>query len=172
MRLLNIGCGTVWPGDPWTNVDPDPSHGPRGSYVVADPLTGLPFDDGWFDGAVAHHVLMMVPWVDLPRWLGEVRRVTAGPLRVSVPNMHAAITAWRGHDRDWFPVSAETAPTVDEAFCLYVTQGGATRSIFTAPRLASLLTAHYGPLRGIDQWRPELAALDSRQDESLIMEAG
>lgn len=176
MRLLNIGCGTVRPPAPWFNVDPDPQYIPLGEGYVADPLKGLPFDDGYFDGAVAHHVLMMIPWVDLPRWLAEVRRVTRGPLRVSVPNIEAAITALdQGPSgRPWFPVSTDDAPTTDDAFCLYVTQGGATRSIFTWPRLVDMLTSHYGPVSNGHHPMSMVAgldALDSRIDESWIAEA-
>lgn len=137
---------------------------------------GLPWDDATFDYCVTMHGLMMLPEPDLIPALVELRRVTkpGGWLRVSVPDMEGAIAAYQRLDRDWFPVEGDTT---DDAFCRYVTQNGATRSIFTRLRLRSLL---------IDSgWRVSLRSayrrtssphlgiteLDSRHGESIFMEA-
>lgn len=172
--LLNIGCGHVQP-DGWTNVDPDPHM----HAIVADPASpgGIPWaEDGEFRGAVANHVLMMVPWVLLVPWLREVRRVVDGPVRLSVPDIAQAIQAYHGGDRDWFPISMEHEESVDGAFAMYVTQAGATRSIFTETYLWDLCTrAGFQEIRteqyGVCDWLPALAALDSRPHESLIVTA-
>ncbi len=137
---------------------------------------GLPWADATFDYCVSHHGLMMLPEPDLIPALAELRRVTkpGGWLRVSVPDIAGAIAAYQRLDRDWFPVEADTT---DDAFCRYVTQNGATRSIFTRLRLRSLLidsgwriprpSAHGVSYSGCDG----ITELDSRPDESLFMEA-
>lgn len=169
--LANIGCGPVQP-EGWYNLDPDPQW----CAIEANPTVGIPVPDGYFAGAVANHVLMMVPWHELVPWLTEVRRAVDGPVRFSVPDIAEAITALHGGDRDWFPISAEHEPSIDGAFCMYVTQAGQTRSIFTTEYLASVLARagfesskveHYG----VCEWLPALAALDSRPHESLIVTA-
>lgn len=90
-RLLDLGCG---PGDLWrvnraripsgweiTLADLSPGMldaaatrlgKARFSYRVAD-AQDLPFDDDWFDGVIANHMLYHVP--DRARALGELRRV-------------------------------------------------------------------------------------------------
>lgn len=153
------------------NVDPDPQWIPLGRGHVANPVDGLPFDDDWFDGAVAHHVLQAIPKHELPRWLAEIRRVVRGPLRVSVPDLGGAVEAWTAGDTGWFPL---TAVDVDDAFCTYLTQGGATRSVFTRRQIGRLLTEHYGRLCPVEYqvtWLPGLETLDSRPGESIYLEA-
>ncbi len=135
----------------------------------------LPWPDGFFDYVVTHHGLMMLPEQDLVPALVELRRVTkpGGWLRVSVPDIEGAVSArWRGQ-RSWFPLEAES---IDEAYCRYVTQNGATRSIFTRLRLHDLLliagwdfirSAHPFESSGPDG----ITDMDSRPNESIFMEA-
>lgn len=88
--------------------------------------------------------------------------------------MGRAIVALRGSERSWFPVEA---PDIDTAFCLYVTQGGATRSVFTSRRLLRLLVG--GGWERVLQAAPGhsrspfegITELDSRSNESIFMEA-
>lgn len=136
---------------------------------------GLPWEDGTMDYVVSHHGLMMLPEPDLIPALSELRRVTkpGGWLRMSVPDMGAAVTAWMRQEQIWFPVDARDC---DEAFCRYVTQNGATRSIFTRLRLRSLLLdAGWRiprPSVAYQSNGPEgITDLDSRPNESLYMEA-
>jgi SAM-dependent methyltransferase len=175
---LNWACGPELP-EGWINSD-------ETRYVQVPPWLspdhlgriqdGLPWPAGHFDYVVAHHALMMLPEVDLVPALVELRRVTTpgGWLRVSVPDMVAAVNALRADDLTWFPVAAGDT---DTAFCLYVTQGGATRSVFTFRRLYRLLVlaGWQGP-RGSSwraTWSPHegITDLDSRPNESLFMEA-
>lgn len=192
---LNVGCGPV-PADGWVNVDIAPwdewppswlnmrglSERPAawverpGLYVVDD--CSLPFHDDTFDGAVAHHVLQMISWPDLVPWLSEVRRVLKpdAVLRCTVPDLQGALRAARRGDRSWFPVEGET---VDEQLCVYLSQNGATRSVFTGDAIALLFEragfAHVTwterpavpPLTHGPAW---LLDLDSRLAESLIVE--
>jgi predicted SAM-dependent methyltransferase len=136
----------------------------------------LPWADATFDYCVSMHGLMMLPEPDLVPALVELRRVTkpGGWLRVSVPDMDQAIYAYLHGNRGWFPLEA---PNAGVAFCRYVTQNGATRSVFTQPRLAHLLAD-----AGWRQWVPSachlsssgipgITELDSRPDESIFMEA-
>ncbi len=137
---------------------------------------GLPWEDGTMDYVVSHHGLMMLPEPDLIPALAELRRVTkpGGWIRVSVPDMDQAIYAYLHGNRGWFPLEA---PNASVAFCRYVTQNGATRSVFNQPRLAHLLAD-----AGWTQWEPasyhvtasglcDITELDSRPDESIFMEA-
>ena len=138
--------------------------------------SGLPWADATFGYVVSHHGLMMLPEPDLIPALAELRRVTkpGGWLRVSVPDIGAAFDAWRAGYVEWFPLVAED---VDEAFCRYVTQGGATRSIFTEYRLARLLAKAGWAAVTEESYRSTMTTcrgiteLDSRPDESIFMEA-
>jgi len=176
MRRLNWGCGPEI-RDGWENSDLiDYGHGQQ---HVGDITAGLPYDDGWFDYAVSHHVLQMIAWPDLVPTLVELRRVitAVGWLRLSVPSLHAAMNAWARNDRSWFPIDDRHEESVDGKFCMYVTQAGATRSVFTLGWLLELLgRAGFStmcPCRafetstGID----DLTALDSRRVESLYVDA-
>lgn len=68
MKLLNLGCGSTRPGEPWVNVDnfgeqfaPDSPELVQvlsePNYVEADLTKRLPFDDGSVDGVLLSHVL-------------------------------------------------------------------------------------------------------------------
>jgi ubiquinone/menaquinone biosynthesis C-methylase UbiE len=122
------------------------------------------------------HGLMMLPEPDLIPALVELRRVTkpGGWLRVSVPDIPTAVEAWASGSLLWFPLMADD---VDEAFCRYVTQGGATRSIFTAYRLAHLLAKAGWAGVTEESYQSTMTTcrgitdLDSRPDESIFMEA-
>lgn len=196
MKRLNIGCGLVV-ADGWVNVDekayrewPDRHRGqryPRPSDFdagpwIANPLghmgaAGLPWADESFAGAVSHHVLQMVPWPHLVPWLAEVRRVLepGATLRLSVPDLMGAVGAYLADDRSWFPIDPAHEPSTGGALCLYLTQAGATRSVFTAGWLLDLLA-----LAGFEHTSVEtpqssmgprwMLDLDSRPLESIIVE--
>ncbi len=158
----------------WLGMEPNPP-GYANDHVgrIQD---GLPWADATFDYCVTMHGLMMLPEPDLIPALVELRRVTkpGGWLRVSVPDMSRAIGAWLNDERGWFPLEAED---IDEAFCRYVTQSGATRSIFTEYRLAHLLAKAGWAGVTEESYRFTLTAcrgiteLDSRPDESIFMDA-
>lgn len=188
---LNWGCGPVV-AEGWANSDmltwPAMRVRWRGNAEppfdlwagltdhVGPIQEGLPWADETFDFCVSHHALQMLPEPDLVPALAELRRVTKpwGYLRVSVPNATGAWRAWERGDMGWFPLDA---PTISDALCVYLTQGGATRSIFTTVRLMRLLRcAGWGgvtvgahgssacPDKGILE-------LDSRPRESIYVEA-
>lgn len=176
---LNIGCGTqVVEG--WVNIDADHTLTQLDGIEHGDPLEGLPYDDDSIEGAVAHHVLQMVDWLDLVPWLREVRRVLAPGawLRITVPDFLRAVTAARRGDVDWFPIEDAHERSIDGKLCLYVSQAGATRSVFTSSWLSTLclragftpvvVAAHLDAVHEGPEW---LRALDSRGEESIVVEA-
>lgn len=180
----NIGCGPIQPAG-WVNIDPDP----RWDRAFGGPtLVTAPADPGWFhlvtaghpvgyEGAVAHHVLQMVAWPELVPWLRDVHDVLAagGWLRVSVPDFPGAYAAALEGDRDWFPIADDHEASIDGKLCLYLTQAGASRSIFTGPwlcdllRRAGFLDVHEtGPAQTSGPaW---LSQLDNRPGESIYVE--
>lgn len=175
---LNLGCGPVRPTG-WCNVDPYPQDYPPERVIVADPLVGLPWGPETFDGAVAHHTIMMIDFVNMTPWLSEVRRVMrpGAVLRISTPDILGAFDAYDENRPEWFPIPDTLADSLDGKLCLYLSQCGATRSLFTPSWLADTLSAagfrdvveHDDP--GITCGAPWLLDLDSRWDESTYMEA-
>lgn len=181
MKRLNIGCGPVQP-DGWENIDVDPGYPPH-RYRLMDPAghNGLDWPAATFDGAVSHHVLQMVPWPDLVPWLEEVRRVLkpGAVLRLSVPDLLGAVGAYLAGDRSWFPIDPAHEESTGGALCMYLTQAGATRSVFTASWLAELFdragfaecswsSSENGVL--ITMGPPWLVELDNRHAESIYVE--
>lgn len=173
---LNWGCGPT-PAEGWVNSDVVPWLGMRhGRDHVGPAEAELPWADETFDYVVGHHVLQMVSEHEIQNTLRELHRVTkpGGLLRLSVPDTPAAITAWWHGQRGWFPLEAATT---DDALCVYLTQGGGTRSLFTASRLFALLLRAGWPR----SWRTEpgrtrcpdagILELDSRPGESIYVEA-
>ncbi len=175
MRRLNLGCGPVQP-DGWDNVDVDPQWG----ATVADPLGAFPFEEWTFDYVVANHVLQMVAWPDLEPWLRRVWFVlkTGGVFRILVPDIDAAIDARWSKNPAHFEIDDRHESSLDGKFCMYVTQAGSTRSVFTETWLRELLDRagfarvvrplHGGTLLCEDA---EICDLDSRPRESILLEA-
>lgn len=172
---MNLGSGPATSAPGWVHVDRDAHHG----SMVGDPLTGLQWPDGTFDLIVANHVLQMVAWPDLVPWLAETRRVLAegGVLRLLVPDLLGAVGAWRRHDASWFPISDDHERSIDGKLCMYVTQAGATRSVFTAEWLTELCErAGYTGSKRVAPGQtvstdPRACDLDTRDAESVVVEA-
>lgn len=182
VERLNWACGPVV-REGWHHSDVQWYPGmytdrtwPMARDYVGPIQHGLPWNTDTLDYIVSHHGLMMLAEDDLVPALEELRRVTkpGGWLRLSVPDLPSAINAWRSGYLEWFPLDA---PEVDTAFCRYLTQGGATRSLFTEFRLNRLLTAAgWKGTREIGYQDtccgdPGIVELDSRPDESIYMEA-
>jgi hypothetical protein len=182
---LNIGCGNQRPVG-WVNVDPNPhewdAHDTWPAGVIAadprDPEYEWPFEPDTFDGAVCHHVLQMLTYPELVPWLTVVRTSMkpGAVLRVTVPDMLGAFDAYDEAMPDWFPDELEES--IDGKLCTYLSQCGATRSVFTGPWLAELLgRAGFDRITQYESWAepaslgPEwLMALDTRLDESVLVE--
>jgi predicted SAM-dependent methyltransferase len=91
MKLLNLGCGGVRPGEPWVNVDnliggmADPGEP---NFVIHDIALPLPFADASFDGCLLSHILEHFDAQEGLRLMKEAYRVLApgGVVLVSVPD--------------------------------------------------------------------------------------
>ncbi len=151
----------------------------HGQDHVGDIRDGLPFEDTTFDHVVSHHALQMLSWDELVPALVELRRVTrqGGWLRLSVPDVLAAVYAYEVGDPDHFQIDDANEKTVDGKFCLYVAQAGTTRSVFTALWLEELCVRagwvnphRVGFAATTSPW-PEITSLDSRPAESIFLEA-
>lgn len=171
---LNWGCGPKPPAG-WVNSDRD-DHGQDHTGDIRD---GLPWDDDTYDQAVSHHALQMLGWAELVPALAELHRVTrpGGWLRLSVPNLLAAVYAYEVGDPDHFQVDDDHEKTLDGKLCLYLSQSGSTRSLFTDLWLEELCVraGWVNPARtGFGVTRssyPEITGLDSRPAESIFVEA-
>lgn len=171
MSRLNFGCGPdVRPG--WVNVDRVLQPGVP--VIIGDVLAGLPFPDKTFEGIVANHVINMITFHDVRRALIELHRVLepGGTLRILVPNYEWAIA-----NVDQLPVSPELEPTKDGRLLRYLFWHGQAGCCFTADSLMDTLAGvgFQSPTRcrfgQTVSNVPGLAELDTRENESLIVEA-
>jgi predicted SAM-dependent methyltransferase len=176
-RGLNWGCGpTLAPG--WINSDREQYHDTRrADFHHGDVISGLPWDDGTFDGIVANHSLQSLGAGELDHAVREFHRVLrpGGRFRVLVPDIVAAYDAWYNENESWPGFAAISEPwDLDRKFCHYLTWGGQNRTVFTRSTLLALLGRN-----GFENYRfgmaPEpwewLRELDSRLDESIVIEA-
>lgn len=149
----------------------------RGQDHVGPIQAGLPFDAGHFDAVVAHHSLQMLAWPELVPALAELRRVTreGGVVRVSVPDLALALRAWQDRRHEHFRIDDAHESGIDGKLCMYVSQAGATRSVFTQgwlvelfarARYTSVLRSTYRQSVG-GTWMTEL---DNRPEESCYVE--
>lgn len=153
----------------------------HGQDHVGDLLDGLPWPDCYFDIIVANHSLTAIRFDDLPRALAELRRVlkVGGVLRLLVPDMGRLLDIWSDTaDRTdvGLPISPTLEPTKDGQVLRYIFWHGDARSAFTELSLTDTLNRN-----GFQNVRqcyyqqthseyPEIVELDSRADESLIVE--
>lgn len=95
---VNVGCGTHY-AKGWLNVDcvandnthPDLiAHGYR-----------LPFPERSVERIYAGHVLEHVPWADVPAFLAELRRVAAGEILFTGPDLYRTIREWHAGRLSW-----------------------------------------------------------------------
>lgn len=174
-RGLNWGSGparaavrsdVLW----WDSDIVDYGHAHVGSI-----LDGLPWEDGFFDGIVANHSLQALTCHEIPVALAEMKRLLrpGGRLRILVPDILGAVDSYADSDPHWPGFAAISEPwSLDRKFAHYLTWGGQNRSCFTPGTLDEVLAeaGFDGTVREGDPW-PWLASLDSRQNESIIMEA-
>ena len=172
---LNLGCGPH-PPPGWINADIRPYPGVD---LCGDVQHGLALPDGAVDIAVAIHLLQDLPWGAIPPLLAELRRVLrpGGLLRIGVPDLERAIAAYHRGDAAYFHVPDEDARSLGAKLVTQITWYGSVRTPFTfdyareqlertgfrhVVRCAYRETAHP---------RPEIVELDTRERESLFVEA-
>lgn len=174
MNKLNLGCGYVTPDD-WDNVDKIEYNG---DVLVADVLKGLPFQDNHFDFILMNHTLQMFHYDELPIVLSEVKRVmkSSATLRILTPDVKLKMYSYfdpsiRMHisnDID-VPISKELEPTEFGRLMRWIFWHGDTHCAFSEESLADLLERNgfkHGRIGAFGE-----CELDSRENESLIMEA-
>lgn len=171
--MLDWGCGPAL-ADGWVGSDQDD----HGQEHVGDIRDGLPWPDGTFTHVISHHALQMLPWAALVPALAELRRVTrpGGWLRLSVPDLLAAVDAYLTGDLEHFRVDDRHESSVDGKLCMYLSQAGATRSVFTGAWLEELCgRAGWTDPRAVETGKSgsmfDLSVLDTRPDESVFVEA-
>jgi predicted SAM-dependent methyltransferase len=170
---LNFGCADVQP-EGWINVDKED----YGQEHVGDLLDGLPFADDYFDCIVANHSIQCIRFDDLQRGLIELRRVLkpGGTLRILVPDAARAVFGWQHGDIE-FPISEDIERTHDGRFLRYLLWHGDARSAFTVDSLIDALERAGFPetmecfYKRTEFGPHEILELDSRRDESIIVEA-
>ena len=173
MNRLDFGCAFE-KHEGWLGFDLND----HGHNLVGDLLDGLPFPDYHFDMIAAHHSIQMIRFDDLQRGLGELRRVlkVGGVLRISVPDAELAVQRFLA-GWDQFPISEEIERTKPGRFLRYLLWHGDARSAFTFESLTDVLNrAGFQNVRRC-QFRqtctghPEIVDLDTREGESLFVEA-
>jgi SAM-dependent methyltransferase len=175
IRRLNWGCGEH-PEPGWINSDVKELPG---IDISCDIRNGLPLDDDSVDYAVSVHALPEVPYRDLPAVLAELRRVLkpGGVLRLALPDLERSISAFLAGDRDYFLIPDEDAETLGGKLVTQVVWYGWSRTPFTHDFIGELLrktsfaeiqTCSY---RVTKSRFPEIVELDSRERESLFVEA-
>lgn len=85
MKLLNIGCGSVFHPE-WTNIDIVSNSIHVQAYDIR---MGIPFEDQTFDGVYASHILEHLKMTEVNGFMSEISRLLkpGGILRLVVPNL-------------------------------------------------------------------------------------
>ena len=175
VRRLNWGCGEH-PVPGWINSDVKELPG---IDITCDIRNGLPLEDDSLDYAVSIHALPEVPYGDLGGVLAELRRVLkpGGVLRLALPDFERGIRAFLENDRDYFLIPDEDAATIGGKLVTQLVWYGWSRSLFTEDFTEELLRkAGFSDVQAcsyrVTRSRfPEIVELDSRERESLFVEA-
>ena len=175
VRRLNWGCGEH-PEPGWLNSD---VKDVPGIDIVADVRTGLPLETGSIDYITSIHALPELPYPDLVPALTELRRVLkpGGVLRLALPDLDRAIAAYQREDRDYFHVPDEDARSVGGKFVTQMIWYGYSRSLFVHDFVEELLQKAGFDRIAVCSFHetkspyPDIVELDSREQESLFIEA-
>jgi predicted SAM-dependent methyltransferase len=174
-RRLNWGCGEH-PEPGWINSDI--KDGP-GIDLSCDIREGLPLEADTIDYAVSIHALPEIPYTDIVGALRELRRVLkpGGVLRLALPDLDKGIQAYLSEDEDYFLVPDEDARAIGSKFIVQMIWYGYSRTLFTYDFTAELLRkagftqVTRSDFRTTASRFPEIVELDSREKESLYVEA-
>jgi SAM-dependent methyltransferase len=175
LKRLNWGCGEQ-PEPGWINSDVKELPG---IDIACDIRDGLPLSDDSVDYIVSIHALPEIPYGDLPVALAELRRVLKpdGVLRLALPDLDRGIKAYLEGDRGYFLIPDEDAATIGGKLVTQLVWYGWSRSLFTRDFAEELLRkAGFRDMwtcafRETKSQFPEIVELDSRERESLFVEA-
>lgn len=152
----------------------------KGIDIVADILEGLPIDSNSIDYAVSNHALPEIPYPNLVPTLEELRRVlkAGGVLRLELPDLEKAIRAYVAGDTEYFQlIPDDDAQTIGGKLVTQMLWYGWSRSLFTHDFVEELLLkAGFSRVNRCSYLQtaspfPEIVTLDSRERESLYIEA-
>jgi predicted SAM-dependent methyltransferase len=176
IRRLNWGCGGMSKAG-WINSDRADF---KGIDIVADILEGLPIESNSIDYAVSNHALPEIAYPNLVPTLEELRRVlkAGGVLRLELPDLEKAIRAYVAGETEYFHlIPDEDANTIGGKLVTQMTWYGWSRSLFTHDFTEELLMkAGFSRVNRCSYLQtaspfPEIVELDSREGESLYLEA-
>jgi predicted SAM-dependent methyltransferase len=175
IRRLNWGCGEE-PEPGWINSD---IKDMPGIDIVADIRDGLPLQTSSIDYVVSIHALPEIPYDTLETALRELWRVLkpGGVLRLALPDLDKAIQAYLAGDSGYFLVPDEDARTIGGKLIVQMTWYGWSRSLFTHEFIEELcIRAGFSRVDTCSYMQtaseyPEIVELDSREKESLYVEA-
>jgi predicted SAM-dependent methyltransferase len=174
-RRLNWGCGPR-PARGWLNSD---VRAFPGVQYPCNILEGLPIESGSIDYAVAIHVLQDMAWGDIPPALRELHRVLkpGGVLRLALPDLDRAISAYLGRDREYFYVPDSDAVSIGAKLITQIIWYGSVKTPFVFEYIEELLlAAGYERIVRCAYTQtasryPEIVELDNRPRESMFVEA-
>lgn len=175
IRRLNWGCGTS-PEPGWLNSDIKKAPGVD---IPADIRTGLPLETGAIEYAVSVHALQELPYPEQVPALKELRRVLepGGVLRLVLPDLERGFEAYRRGDRGYFQVADDAARTLGGKLAVQLTWFGYSRMVYVPESIEELLVRagfqeiRHAYYRKTASRHPEIVELDSREAESLFVEA-
>jgi SAM-dependent methyltransferase len=173
VRRLHWGCNDKTPAG-WINSDIKERPG---IDLSCDILDGLPLDDESIDYITSQHALQELKIPDQEKALRELRRVLKpkGVLRLCLPDLDLAITAYQSGRRDYFKV--EDWGTLSGNFICHILWYSYNHTLFTYDFAEELLhKAGFQDVRRVEYRQtaspyPEIVDLDSRPEESFYAEA-
>lgn len=175
VRRLNWGCGPE-PPPGWINADL--LEGP-GIDLSGDIRDGLPLESDSMGYVASIHALQDLPYPDVMPALRELRRVLepGGVLRLALPDLDRAISAYLRDDPGYFCIPDSDAATLSGKLIVQLTWYGRSRVMFTYDFARELLLK--AGFSGVARcaYRTTLSAfpgiveLDDREGETLFIEA-
>ena len=173
IRRLHWGCGDRTPSD-WINADF--REGP-GIDIGCNILDGLPLASDSIDYIFSEHALQQLEILYVVDALRELHRVLkpGGGLRLCLPDLDRAISAYQGGSRDYF--WCWDWDTISGNFITQILDYNNTRTPFTYEfaeellRKAGFIHVRRVEYRQTSSSYPELVELDSWEGDSRKLES-